>query len=349
MKTKTKNKQAGFTLIEFIVTLVIAAIAGAMVYTFMGSMMTKSSDPIFRLQKASNLHQVMENIVADFNRLNALNLRYTWQTSTPYRVGSVVVPATSTGYYYTCLTAGTSGATPPSHITETASDGVLTWKVGGVIWMSSGTPNENIVWHTSHIYSDGDIMIPINNNGHYYSCTTTTGTPGTSGATEPAVWKRTKIYAANTIVVPSLFNGRFYRSTAGISGTTEPVWPTGGTITDGTSPTQITWTEVPDGTVGATLGTLRWTEAGTILAKSATASNNDNVLNDNIWNYLLTNPARYGTDYIVVTDETKFIQFDGTTEVNAGASGTSNEKNILKVTIQSSTTGEKLTQLFTIR
>ena len=348
MKTQTKNNQAGFTLIEFIVTLVIAAIAAAMIYTFMGTMMTRSSDPIFRLQNASKLHLIMENIVADFNRLNALNLRYTWQTSTPYSVGSVVVPATSTGYYYTCVTAGTSGATPPSHTTGTANDGGVTWKAGGVIWMSIGTPVENIVWHTSHIYSVGDIMIPINNNGHYYRCTTTTGTTGTSGATEPAVWKPTKIYAANTIVVPSLFNGCFYRSTAGTSGTVEPVWPTsnGDTVTgDG----GVTWTEVPDGTVGATLGTLRWTEAGTILAKSATASNNDNVLNDNIWNYLLTNPARYGTDYIVVTDETKFIQFDGTTEVNAGASGTSNEKNILKVTIQGSTTGEKLTQLFTIR
>jgi hypothetical protein len=287
----------------------------------------------------------MENIVADFNRLNALNLRYTWQTSTPYRVGSVVLPATSTGYYYTCVTAGTSGTTEPSHSTGIASDGSVSWKVGGVIWKSSGVPVENIVWHTSHTYSANDTMIPINNNGHYYMCTAT----GTSGATEPAVWKPTKIYAANTIVVPTLFNGRFYRSTAGTSGTVEPVWPTtnGGTVTgDG----GVTWTEVPDGTVGATLGQLRWTEAGTILAKSTTTgSSNDDVLNDNLWNYLINSPNRYGTGYTVVIDKTKFIQFDGTTEVNAGDNSTSTEKNILKVTIQDSTTGEKLTQLFTIR
>jgi len=337
----TKNNQAGFTLIEFIVTLVIAAIAAAMVYTFMGNMLTKSSDPIFRLQKASNLHQVMENIVADYNRLNALNLRYKWQASIPYTIGSVVVPTTSNGYYYTCVTAGTGG-TEPSHTTGT----VGIWKAGGVIWQSSGTPTENIVWQPSpQTYSLNNLMIPIKNNGHYYRCTNA----GTSSASEIVAWKSSTTYIINTIIVPSLFNGRFYRSTAGTGGTPEPIWPTtnGGTVTDGT----VTWTEVPEGTVGTTLGTLRWTEVGTILARSDATGSNEAVLNDNILNYLTNTPGRYGTGYTVVTAETKFIQFTGTppAQVDAGASSTSTEKNILKLTIQDSTTAETLTELFTIR
>jgi prepilin-type N-terminal cleavage/methylation domain-containing protein len=346
MKTKVKNHQAGFTLIEYIVAMVIAAIVGAMVYTYMGTMVTKSSEPIFRLQKASNLHQVMENIVADYNRLNALNLRYKWQAATPYTIGSVVVPATSNGYYYTCTTAGTGGS-EPSHTTGT----VGMWKVGGVILPA--TANENIVWQTGHTYLANELMIPIRNNGHYYRSTSA----GTSMGSEPVAWKSSTTYAVNTIVVPSLFNGRFYRCTvAGTSHTTEPAWPTtnGGTTPDNT----VTWTEVPDGTVGATLGTLRWTESGTILYRSDTTTLSpglEAVLNDNIYNYLKTTPSRYGTGYTLVTavaNQPDFIQFDGTnTQVvpGAGTPTTSTEKNILKVTIQDSTTTQTLTELFTIR
>ena len=47
MKIPIKTNQAGFTLIEFIVTLVIAASAAAMLYAFMGTTLTRSSEPIF--------------------------------------------------------------------------------------------------------------------------------------------------------------------------------------------------------------------------------------------------------------------------------------------------------------
>ena len=236
MKKHANNHQSGFTLLEYIVVLVIAAIMAAIVSTYFGSALTQSGVPIGRLQQASKLQQVMEKIVADYKRLNALNLRFVWQASMPYTVDSVVVPSTSNGHYYKCITAGTSG-------------------------------------------------------------------------------------------------------------TTEPTWPTtsGGTVTDGT----VTWTEVADGTV-------RWTEAGTILARTGSAitgSNNDPVLNDNLYYYLTTNPSRYSSGYAVTyTVTTNFIQFANTGgEVTAGASSTSSEKNILKVIITSNSTNETLTELFTIR
>lgn len=297
MKTQEKNSQAGFTLIEYIIALVIAAIVAAMIYSYMGSALIRSSDPIFRLQSVSKFHQVMENIVADHSRLNALNLRYKWHASTPYSVGTIITPKTipvspNGGYYFKCTTAGTSGTTEPTTWSSatTITDNTVTWTRGA-----------NIIWQKSNPYTLGAIVIPIYNNGHYYKCTAKAGT--------------------------------------GTSGSTEPVWPTttvGATVIDGTSPHQITWTE-----------------AGTILDRNTGLT--DTILLDSVKyyldTYLTTNVGRYGTGYTVVSAETKFIQFAGTppTQVDAGASGSSTEKNILKVTIKSNDTGETLTQLFTIR
>lgn len=342
MKTHAENHQAGFTLIEYIVTLVIAAIVASMVYTFFGNTLTQSSVPIARLQQTSNLHQVMENIVADYNRLNDINLRYKWLASMSYARDSVVVPTTTNGHYYKCTTAGTSGATEPTTWPTTTggtvTNGTATFREGGIIWTGvSGAPNETIVWRRAQAYSANDIMIPIKNNGHYYRCTTA----GTSSGSDPVVWTPSTSYSVSAIVTSSLFNGRSYQcTTAGISGSTEPTWPTtnGGTVTDNT----VTWMEVPDGTV-------RWTEAGTILARSDNTpllSGYEAVLIDNIYNYLTTAQTRYGTGYTVMMAETKFIKFSGTNEADATGS---DEKNILKVTIKSNDSSETLTQLFTIR
>jgi len=64
----------GFTLIEIIVTLLIASILGVFVYQYMGASLMRSSDPIFRLQKSLPLQQVAENITADYKRNYTANL-----------------------------------------------------------------------------------------------------------------------------------------------------------------------------------------------------------------------------------------------------------------------------------
>lgn len=58
----------GFTLIEIIVTIVIAAIMGVVVYQYLQVSMVRSSEPLFRLQTSKALHQVAENISADYRR-----------------------------------------------------------------------------------------------------------------------------------------------------------------------------------------------------------------------------------------------------------------------------------------
>lgn len=209
MKTNVRNYQVGFTLIEYIVVLVIAAIMAAIVYTFMGSALTQSSAPIERLKQSSNLNLVMENIVADYNRLNRINLRYKWRSGTKYSIDDVVLPSDSVnnsiskiannGRYYKCTQAGTSNTTtlpgwtittPPINGTP-FTDGTVTWQEQGYVWKAGTT------------YPTGSIVVPAISNGHYYKG------GGTSGATDPAT-----------------LTGR---------------WPTttGGTVSDGI----LTWTE----------------------------------------------------------------------------------------------------------
>jgi hypothetical protein len=52
----------------------------------------------------------------------------TWQANYAYTVGTIVQPPTANGNYYTCITAGTSGATQPSWPSSgTVTDYGVTW------------------------------------------------------------------------------------------------------------------------------------------------------------------------------------------------------------------------------
>ncbi len=88
MKTSAKLKFAGFTLVELIITLVVAAIVAVMVVTVMGTSMTKSSEPLFRMQKTFALQKVMENFMTayfeDFEYYHMLpELKTAIETSAP--------------------------------------------------------------------------------------------------------------------------------------------------------------------------------------------------------------------------------------------------------------------------
>lgn len=60
------KKQAGFTLIEAIITLVVSTILMSMVFTYTYSI-PKITSPISQLQNLFTLQQSMENIIADYN------------------------------------------------------------------------------------------------------------------------------------------------------------------------------------------------------------------------------------------------------------------------------------------
>jgi len=68
MKTIVNSKSKGFTIVEVIITLVVAAIVGTMMYTTLGKTLYGSSEPIFRMQKSFALQQVMENMITAYEK-----------------------------------------------------------------------------------------------------------------------------------------------------------------------------------------------------------------------------------------------------------------------------------------
>jgi prepilin-type N-terminal cleavage/methylation domain-containing protein len=61
----------GFTLIEIIVSLIVASILGAMLVSFMGSSMMQSGNPVLLAQNGAYLNQIVENMGADYKYLMA--------------------------------------------------------------------------------------------------------------------------------------------------------------------------------------------------------------------------------------------------------------------------------------
>jgi len=178
MKSLLRNSQLGFTLLEIIITLIIASILGTMMYSYFGSAFIGSSTPIARLNSVFELHKAMENITADYNNHTI------WQASTSYSIDAIVIPTTKNWHFYRCTTAGTSAASEPTW--PTAAGGTVT--DGGVTWTEDTRPN----WAGLTTYSMGDFVVSTTKNGHRYRCTTA----GTSAASEPT-WPTTK---AGTVV-----------------------------------------------------------------------------------------------------------------------------------------------------
>jgi len=83
----SKHGKKGFTLIEVIVTLLIAAILGTFLVTFMGTAVTKSGEPVARSKQLYELQQVMENIKSTYltmaDATNALTRLNAFITGSP--------------------------------------------------------------------------------------------------------------------------------------------------------------------------------------------------------------------------------------------------------------------------
>ena len=56
----------GFTLLETIITIVVAGILGTFFLVFMGTNISRSGIPVTLVKDQNRLNQVMENIVADY-------------------------------------------------------------------------------------------------------------------------------------------------------------------------------------------------------------------------------------------------------------------------------------------
>jgi prepilin-type N-terminal cleavage/methylation domain-containing protein len=59
----------GFTLLEILVTLIVASILSAMLIQFLGSGMTRSTQPVIMAQRSLTLNQLLELMQADYHKL----------------------------------------------------------------------------------------------------------------------------------------------------------------------------------------------------------------------------------------------------------------------------------------
>jgi prepilin-type N-terminal cleavage/methylation domain-containing protein len=190
MKYSNATDESGFTLIEVIVAIVLVASLSGIMIVFLSDSIVKSSQSVARLKKISNLNTIMANIIADYNQYPK------WRSSTNYNLGDKVLPRIDlppnrNGRYYTCISAGTSGASEPNWSDNiNVPDGSVTW--------NNNPSSKAGMWKTSTNYAVGDIVIPTNNyidpddgkqgpNGHFYRCKAA----GLSALTEPPKWPKT--------------------------------------------------------------------------------------------------------------------------------------------------------------
>lgn len=68
--------QKGFTLIEVIITIIIVALAGTVIFTYLGNVLTRSHEPIALVRDLAEAKEDMEELVADYQRYFRGNI--TW-------------------------------------------------------------------------------------------------------------------------------------------------------------------------------------------------------------------------------------------------------------------------------
>jgi prepilin-type N-terminal cleavage/methylation domain-containing protein len=68
-KCYLKLADRGFTLLEIVITLVVASVLGAVLAQYMNTVLARSTKPIDFLQKTYSLNQVVELITADYQAL----------------------------------------------------------------------------------------------------------------------------------------------------------------------------------------------------------------------------------------------------------------------------------------
>jgi len=73
MRAAVMNKQGqeGFTLLEIIITIIVAALLGTILVQFMGTSMIRSADSVVIVQEGFSLNQALEKMTADYKKLLA--------------------------------------------------------------------------------------------------------------------------------------------------------------------------------------------------------------------------------------------------------------------------------------
>lgn len=171
-----------------------------------------------------------------------------WAAGQPYIKGDRVVPSPANNHYYEALAAGTSGGSPP----DFPKDGTMVTENHGLIWKCVGAAPIITKWAQGGTYTQGEDVLPPEENGHYYEATNVKN-PGQPETSEPSSWptdassvpdkdkditwkdmgpypfpqwQSNTAYASGAKVVPNPANGFYYwAATSGVSGPNQPPFP----------------------------------------------------------------------------------------------------------------------------
>jgi prepilin-type N-terminal cleavage/methylation domain-containing protein len=118
---KLRTAQAGFTLIEIIVAIVVGAIVGVVLFTYMGTQLIHSGDPIVIARSEGEVEQWMERIISDYVQEINKPAGYTTALATIYARDYTAAPynmpagVTLTRGYVTYNAAGDESAAGPGN------------------------------------------------------------------------------------------------------------------------------------------------------------------------------------------------------------------------------------------
>jgi prepilin-type N-terminal cleavage/methylation domain-containing protein len=73
---KARLDQKAFTLIEVIITIVVAALMGVVIFTYMGNVLTRSSEPVEMVKDLGQAVEIVEEITAKYEEYQ--NFELTW-------------------------------------------------------------------------------------------------------------------------------------------------------------------------------------------------------------------------------------------------------------------------------
>jgi prepilin-type N-terminal cleavage/methylation domain-containing protein len=89
---KSRTPQAGFTLIEIIVSIVVGAIVGVILLTYMGTQLTQSGDPVNIARTEGAAEMWMERIISDYVQEMNTPVTYTGALATIYARNYTIGP-----------------------------------------------------------------------------------------------------------------------------------------------------------------------------------------------------------------------------------------------------------------
>jgi len=119
MKTEILGRHEGFTLLEVIVTIVVASILGAMLISMMGGAFTRSTRPAIQAMEINAMNQIADSVSRAYRELGSISGLQSEIDNGNFNTSVISVTASATGYG--------SGGTP----VEGASDNLVKVTITG--------------------------------------------------------------------------------------------------------------------------------------------------------------------------------------------------------------------------